>query len=189
MGKRHSAFTLIELLTVVVILGILFGLVTSAVMRARLSARRRKAATDCITLAAAARSHYHRFGEWPVPDPYDANGIRVYLNSNYKVMACLLSNELSRTHLSVGDYAFDAQTNVLSPAPASYPAGATSMTVTYGAQNVTMPEQNERYTFVFNKSDRAQNVVFEVWTNGFPHENVTLTLGADSMAVTAFLCK
>jgi len=127
-----SAFTLVELLVVIVIIGILFGFITSAVMRSRIAARRRQAESDCYTLAAAAQAYYHQFGEWPVSNPHGGQAVRILTEDNREVMMLLLDNPLKKSFLNEGEYRFDSNTNVLTP---------------WGVE----------YTFIINRSDRADS--------------------------------
>ncbi len=64
--SRH-AFTLIELLTVVVIIGILAGLVTAAALRVRSTVRKSTHAIELKELEMALQAYKERFGEYP-PD-------------------------------------------------------------------------------------------------------------------------
>jgi prepilin-type N-terminal cleavage/methylation domain-containing protein len=115
-GKR--AFTLIELLGVIVIIGILFGLITSAALRARKSARKRRAESDCHTLASAVTAYRYEFGHWPRPDRMPTSGIRAFSNANNLTSWLILdmaTNALGKSFLNMGEYRFDDATNVLTP--------------------------------------------------------------------------
>ena len=60
-----GAFTLMELLIVIAILGILMGLLFPAVSGAMESARRSQAKTDCINIVNAIKSYYTEYGRMP----------------------------------------------------------------------------------------------------------------------------
>ena len=62
---RSAGFTLIEIMVVVVILGLLAGLVVPNVVHSAHTARCTKAATDCATIAAAARQFLVEKGRLP----------------------------------------------------------------------------------------------------------------------------
>jgi len=67
--KRERAFTLIELLTVIAVIGVLAGLLMVAVSAAREKARRTKAIGETRQLASAWKSYWMLYGDtlgWPV---------------------------------------------------------------------------------------------------------------------------
>lgn len=64
---RRRAFTLIEMLTVVVIIGILASLITGAVIAARRAARIAIVAVELNQLDAALKAYKQKYGEYP-PD-------------------------------------------------------------------------------------------------------------------------
>jgi prepilin-type N-terminal cleavage/methylation domain-containing protein len=63
----RSGFTLVEMLVVVVIIGILAGLITSAVNAARLSAKRAVVVVEINGLQTALAAYKEKFGDYP-PD-------------------------------------------------------------------------------------------------------------------------
>ncbi|MDY0166373.1 MAG: type II secretion system protein [Thermoguttaceae bacterium] len=65
--RTRRAFTLIELLTVVIIIGILAGLVTAAAIRVRISVRKASHALELKQFEMALHAYKERFGEFP-PD-------------------------------------------------------------------------------------------------------------------------
>lgn len=65
--RDRSAFTLIELLTVIVIIGILVGMITAAVIMARTRARVARIATEINNLDLALKNYQERYGDAP-PD-------------------------------------------------------------------------------------------------------------------------
>lgn len=62
---RKNAFTLIELLIVIVIIGVLVGLVAPALLSSKNNAKIQRRDTDKTTLAAAAWNYRHEYGRWP----------------------------------------------------------------------------------------------------------------------------
>ena len=74
----HQAFTLIELLTVIAIIGVLVALLFPAIKNSLLKAETTKAQTAISGLATAFKSYYTEYGKWPVADNTTGGG-----NSNY----------------------------------------------------------------------------------------------------------
>jgi prepilin-type N-terminal cleavage/methylation domain-containing protein len=68
--RIRRAFTLVELLVVVVIIGILSSLVTVGVMSAVQAAKRSKIAMEMHQITLALETYKNKFGEYP-PDLYD----------------------------------------------------------------------------------------------------------------------
>jgi prepilin-type N-terminal cleavage/methylation domain-containing protein len=66
----RSAFTLVELLVVIVIIGILMGLITAAAGMARSAARRAAIGVEIANLDVALKKYRDQFGEYP-PDCTD----------------------------------------------------------------------------------------------------------------------
>lgn len=61
----NSAFTLIELITVIAIIAILMGLLIPQIAGAKESARRTKAATEVKTIVQASKAYYNDYGKFP----------------------------------------------------------------------------------------------------------------------------
>lgn len=83
--RTRRAFTLIELLTVVIIIGILAGLVTAAAIRVRISVRKASHALELKQLEMALHAYKERFGEFPPDDLREANwpAIRRHLSKAF----------------------------------------------------------------------------------------------------------
>jgi prepilin-type N-terminal cleavage/methylation domain-containing protein len=72
--NRKRAFTLVELLVVVVIIGILSSLVTVGVMSAVQAANRSKIAMEMHQITLALETYKNKFGEYP-PDLWDKQAV------------------------------------------------------------------------------------------------------------------
>lgn len=64
--KTKGGFTLLELLTVVVIIAILVGLTGTAAVAMRKKAIKKKREVQKETLASAAQAYLHEYNKWPV---------------------------------------------------------------------------------------------------------------------------
>lgn len=67
INSRPRAFTLVELLVVITIIGILAGLITAAAIRARITAKNMAVSMELSQLEMALQSYKEKFGEYP-PD-------------------------------------------------------------------------------------------------------------------------
>lgn len=68
MKKTTNGFTLIELLIVIAIVGILAGLVSSAIVVVMKSATEKRIESNAERLKAAIVEYWHDMGRWPIPD-------------------------------------------------------------------------------------------------------------------------
>jgi prepilin-type N-terminal cleavage/methylation domain-containing protein len=66
LGFRHSAFTLVELLTVIAIIAILMGLLFPAIQIVKDQANKVKAKTDIVNTVAAVKQYYTEYGKYPL---------------------------------------------------------------------------------------------------------------------------
>lgn len=78
----RRAFTLVELLTVIVIIGILAGLVAAVSMRARLTARNAAVSTDISQIEQALEVYAQQVGEYP-PDFSDQTRVLAHLRKRW----------------------------------------------------------------------------------------------------------
>src|SRR4051812_36037602 len=65
----RSAFTLIELLTVIAIISILMAMLFPMIGNAKEGARKAKAKQDCLAIVHAVESYYTEYGQYPKMDP------------------------------------------------------------------------------------------------------------------------
>ena len=87
-NRCRNAFTLIELLTVIAIIGVLAALLFPAVKSSMLKAETTKAQTAMSGLSHAFRSYYTEYGKWPVSD--SVNNINYFVDGN---LVALLSGQ------------------------------------------------------------------------------------------------
>ena len=66
--SRRRGFTLIELLIVVAIIGILAGLVSSAIVKVTRTAANKRNENNARRLLAAVTEYWHDMGRWPIED-------------------------------------------------------------------------------------------------------------------------
>ncbi len=71
---RPHAFTLVEMLVVITIIGILAGLITAAAVQARIAAKNAVIAVELSQLEAACMAYKEKFGEYP-PDFTDSAAV------------------------------------------------------------------------------------------------------------------
>jgi prepilin-type N-terminal cleavage/methylation domain-containing protein len=67
LSKSSSAFTLVELLVVITILGILMGLAVGGAGAIKTQARNTQARNDCVGISSAIRSFYTDYSRYPIP--------------------------------------------------------------------------------------------------------------------------
>jgi len=72
-STRTSAFTLVELLTVITIIAILMGLLFPAISIAKDQARKAEARTAVTGIATAVKQYYTEYGKYPLGDQATAN--------------------------------------------------------------------------------------------------------------------
>jgi prepilin-type N-terminal cleavage/methylation domain-containing protein len=98
MTARRGAFTLVEMLVVITIIGILASLITGAVIAARRRARNAAIAIDLSNLDAACKAYKEKFGEYP-PDFAGLNNADVDPVSG-QAYQTIVQNQILR-HLAV----------------------------------------------------------------------------------------
>ncbi len=91
----REAFTMLEMLAVVLVLSVLFGFLLSAITTLRRSAELKQARTDAVAIAQALKEYRGIFGTWPAQR--QGNRDRVYAAANGEdcptnVIAALIDN-------------------------------------------------------------------------------------------------
>ncbi len=79
--RARAAFTLVEMLTVIVIIGILASLITAAVIAARTRARIAAIVFEVNGMAEAINSYEAEYG--PMPDFHDEDAVYVHLKNRF----------------------------------------------------------------------------------------------------------
>jgi prepilin-type N-terminal cleavage/methylation domain-containing protein len=109
----RRAFTLIEMMMVVVVIAVLVGLLMPAFHGARKNAQARQLELGRKTLASALMNYRREYRQWPNP----ADGESVYSNNNHKVVTLLTGGSSDQPIKFINPSAFDrdAQTNLQRP--------------------------------------------------------------------------
>ena len=103
--NRHG-FTLIELLVVMVIIAILVGFISSAIIFTIKGSNDARRGTESKAIATAIASYHHKYGVWPVPDNSTDS---VFRDKNYLVINRLspqdtVNNPNETEFLDAGNY-------------------------------------------------------------------------------------
>lgn len=99
-SRTDRAFTLIELLTVIGIIGVLVALLFPAIKSALIKAEVTRAQSAIANLSTAFRAYYTEYGKWPISDSVDQwNEYNYVVDSN---MVALLSGSDVGTLTSPG---------------------------------------------------------------------------------------
>lgn len=67
--SRRTAFTLIELLTVIAIIAVLMGLLFPAISGVKETAKKAQAKNDAVGILNAVKSYYTEYGKYPLATP------------------------------------------------------------------------------------------------------------------------
>ncbi len=88
----ERGFTLIELMTVVLIIGILVGILLPALRGTKRQAMKKRATENAMTLTTAITMYKYDRGDWPCPDPdLDGTTDRTYTVDNNVIIDKLKS--------------------------------------------------------------------------------------------------
>lgn len=79
LGAHRGGFTLVELLVVIVIIGLLAGLISTAVISAMGKAREARVSMEIRAMETALHVFKDRYGDFPPSDLQDANRVRAFL--------------------------------------------------------------------------------------------------------------
>jgi prepilin-type N-terminal cleavage/methylation domain-containing protein len=114
------AFSLIEMLVVIIIIGMLLSVLLPAYLQSRESAKRRRLESEKQILSGAVISYRSEYGRWPCDDPGNDLSPRTYSNDNWKVLDYLSSTEPGKNprgirFLVLSEFLRDEQGNVLDP--------------------------------------------------------------------------
>jgi prepilin-type N-terminal cleavage/methylation domain-containing protein len=67
--RRRNAFTLVELLTVIAIIGILASMVMAGLAALKKTARKKQSEATIAALKTAIRGYHAEYGQWPGTNP------------------------------------------------------------------------------------------------------------------------
>lgn len=107
--QRHSdeqAFTLIELMTVIAVVAILFGIAFPAYISVMERARKTQAKNDLTQIVTAVNAYYTEYGKYPIADA-DQGTDKTFSTSNKQVLDILRSipgNDPSATDPTTNKY-------------------------------------------------------------------------------------
>jgi prepilin-type N-terminal cleavage/methylation domain-containing protein len=99
----RRAFTLIEMMMVIVVIAILVGLLMPAFYGARENARARQLELGRKALANALMNYRREYRQWPNPD----DGEAVYSNNNHEVVTLLVGGNVDQPVKFINPSAFD----------------------------------------------------------------------------------
>jgi prepilin-type N-terminal cleavage/methylation domain-containing protein len=164
--RRHTGFTLIELIVVVSIIAILAGLVLSTAGYARNKAARARAETEIAALAAACESYKADNGVYPANSDTNALNAQTSLDpSGYQAASLQLYNALfgatagSRTPTTGAKSYFVFKPNMLFPADQTQPVQyiRDPFGNSYGYSTIDNPVANPTPTPGYNPT-------FDLWS-------------------------
>lgn len=111
-------FTLIEILAVVVIIGLLAAMISTAIMLAKRKALEVGRTTQAAAIESAVNNYRYEYQDWPCDETEKANPTsRVYMADNYIVIQDWMMHPSHNTRqikfLNLADYKFDTDSNIV----------------------------------------------------------------------------
>ncbi|MCF7849525.1 MAG: type II secretion system GspH family protein [Kiritimatiellales bacterium] len=93
--KNKNAFTLIELLIVIAVIGILMSIMMPAISGAKRSAMKAQAQTEMKSIETAIKSYFNEYGKLPAPSDFSQGGGDLPLDpdNSKKVIMVLTADE------------------------------------------------------------------------------------------------
>ncbi len=121
LKSGRSGFTLIEILTVIVIIGLLAGMISTAVLLAKKKALSVSRTAELATIKSALEAYRFEYQEWPCPEGAMTTppSTATYKDNNNVVIDDWLlnsnpgRNERNVRFINVGDYRRDALGNLI----------------------------------------------------------------------------
>lgn len=118
--KNRKAFSLIEMLVVIIIIGMLLSILLPAYLQSRESAKKRRRESEIEMLKGALISYRSEYGRWPCDDPGNDLEPRTYSNDNWKVLDYLTNtapdkNSRGIRFLVLSEFLRDDIGNVVDP--------------------------------------------------------------------------
>ena len=99
-SKSHLSFTLIELLTVIAIIAILFTMVYPAIFKARQKAKNNQALATAHNIVVALKAYRNEYGKWP-NQVQQTNDTTYFVNNNVIIGLLARTNIKQKVFLSV----------------------------------------------------------------------------------------
>jgi len=120
---KRMGFSLIELLAVMLVMILLFSILTPAVRKTIITAKKTRAEGDRKTLEAAVRAYRHEYGKWPDP-ANGTSGTNIYgpaktpptrQSAENRGVIEMMKNDNSAniTFLNLSDFDQDASGNIV----------------------------------------------------------------------------
>lgn len=132
----RSGFTLIELLAVILIIGVLVTLVSSAVMAAKSNANRKHREMEMTALKGAIQNYRYEYQKWPCETPVSTTNnkdVFAYLKCREDLGAPNDKNPRDIKFVNFGEYKFSAIGNIIDYTRTPY-----RVTITFTSDTVSV---------------------------------------------------